>query len=238
MKQPKSIAWFIMAIVSGCQAMGQTMTEQNPNQFSRTNTSPGEVRTSDADYQQNISAGMAESQSEYEAMIRNASATSNRAVSHRPLPNFQAGPLRPRPAYLNFYHLNDARPDYLLCEYRVDEISYNQANEPKWFKAALTQIRHSGKKKFPPIKWVAVVIRNGVEHKGASTFEQSFKVGAIFKASDVFNRWRRLSPLVAQTRTDRHPFHFDQSRPTPGEQQRWTIVERHAAANHSVGKTN
>ena len=65
----------------------------------------------------------------------------------------------------------------------------------------------------------------------ASTFEKSFKVGAIFKASEVFDSSHDLSQLVADAEMDRHPFKYDTHQPTPGEQQRWLIVERHAATN-------
>jgi hypothetical protein len=56
-------------------------------------------------------------------------------------------------------------------------------------------------------------------------------VGAIFKASDVFDSSRDLSQLVVEVNMDRHPFKYDTSQPTPGEQQRWIIVEQHAATN-------
>ncbi|MGA2240640.1 MAG: hypothetical protein ABSH11_01180 [Verrucomicrobiota bacterium] len=151
--------------------------------------------------------------------------------SQFPFPNVAGYAHHPRPDYVNFYAINDHYPDYLLCEYDVDVKNYNQSNEPKWFKAALGQIHRSGPKKFPPIKWVAVAIRNVEEHKDASTFEQSFKVGAIFKASDVFDSSRKFSQLIVDADMDRHPFKYDQIQPTPGDAQRWLIVERHAATN-------
>ena len=149
-----------------------------------------------------------------------------------PFPNFQTGPGRPLPIHVNFYEIDDRYPTYLLCQYEVKEKDYNQTNEPEWFKASLEQIRHSGPKKFPPIKWVAVMIENRAEWKDASTFEQSCKIAAIFKASDVFNHWRRLSPLIARAEMDRHPFKYDPQQPTPGEQQRWIIVEQHSATTN------
>jgi hypothetical protein len=84
-----------------------------------------------------------------------------------------------------------------------------------------------------------VVVRNVAEHKGASTFEQSFKVGAIFKASDVFDSSSDLSQLVTHADMDRHPFLLDLKRPDlfPAEQQRWMIVERHAATNSTPNNT-
>jgi hypothetical protein len=142
---------------------------------------------------------------------------------------------------VNFYRINDHYPTYLLCEYDVDETNYDQSKESGWFKVALEQIRQSGPTKFPPIKWVAVAIRNVAEHKDASTFEKSFKVGVLFKASDVFDSLSDLSQLVAGAEMDRHPFFFDLKRPDlfPAEQQRWMIVERHAATNNpTTGTTN
>jgi len=49
------------------------------------------------------------------------------------------------------------------CASMMLKKDYNQTNEPEWFKASLKQIRHSGPKKFPPIKWVAVIIVNRAE---------------------------------------------------------------------------
>jgi hypothetical protein len=154
-------------------------------------------------------------------------------------PNVEGYALHPRPNYVNFYGIEDHYPKYLLCEYPVDEKRYNQVNEPKWFKAALKQTRRSGPTKFPPLQWVAVAIFNAAEHKDASTFEQSFKVGAIFKASDVFDSSSDLSQLVTHAEMDRHPFFLDLKRPDlfPAEQQRWMIVERHAATNSTTNDT-
>jgi hypothetical protein len=154
--------------------------------------------------------------------------------SQFPFPNVYGEPLHPRPNHVNFYRINDSYPTYLLCEYDINEENYSQSNEPKWFKAALKQIRSSGSKKFPPIKWIAVSIRNVAEHKDASTFEKSFKVGAIFKASDVFDSSSDLSQLFAHAGMVQHPFSLDLNRPAlfPAEQQCWLIVERHAATNN------
>ena len=128
--------------------------------------------------------------------------------------------------------MNDHYPAYLLCEYDVEGTNYSQASEPKWFQASLEQIRQSGPEKFPPVvKWVAVIIINRAGWTNASTYEQAHKVGAIFKASDVFNPSFDLSQLVAQAGMDRHPFKYDTSQPTPGDQDRWLIVEQHAATN-------
>jgi len=157
--------------------------------------------------------------------------------SQFPFPNVYGEPLHPRPNYVNFYRINDRYPNYRLCEYDVDVKNYNQSNEPKWFKAALKQARRSGPTKFPPIKWVAVAIRNVAEHKDASTFEKSFNVGALFKASDVFDLSSDLSQLVAHADMDRHPFFLDLKQPDlfPAEQQRWVIVERHVTNSPTAG---
>jgi hypothetical protein len=151
--------------------------------------------------------------------------------SQFPLPNYDAGPKRPYPIHVNLYDIYDHYPDYLTCQYDVDEKSYSQSDEPKWFKESLKQIRKSGPEKFPPLKWIAVIIVNRAGWTGESTFEQAHKVGAIFKASDVFDSSRDLSQLVANATMDRHPFFLDpqRSKYIPMEQQRWLIVERHAA---------
>jgi hypothetical protein len=139
------------------------------------------------------------------------------------------------PNYLNFYAINDHYPTYLLCEYRVDKREYSQSDEPGWFKASLKQIRQSGPKEFPPLQWIAVIIVNSADWESGSTFEQAYKVGAIFKASDVFNPSCDLSQLVAHTGIDRQPFKYDPSQVAPRDQQRWLIVEQHAATNSASG---
>lgn len=155
----------------------------------------------------------------------------NPPPSEWPFPNYPAGPGNPLPPYVNFYRINDHYPAYLLCEYQVDEEHYNQSDEPGWFKASLGQIRKSGPKKFPSIKWVAVIIENDAEWK-AGTIDQAHKVGAIFKASDVFDSSHDLPQLVVRVDMDRHPFKYDPSQPTPRDQDRWLIVEQHAATNN------
>jgi len=159
--------------------------------------------------------------------------------SEFPFPNVEGYAQHPPPNYVNFYAVDDRYPAYLQCEYDVDEKNYNQSNEPKWFKAALRQVRRFGPTKFPPIKWIAVIINNDAEWKDVSTIEQAHKVGAIFKASEVFDSSRDLSQLVAHAEMDQHPFKKDLQQPTPGEQDRWVIVERHAATNNpTTGTTN
>ena len=157
--------------------------------------------------------------------------------SQFPFPNFDGSSQQPMPTHLNFYEINDHYPNYLECTFDVDEKEYSQSDEPKWFKTSLKQIRHSGPKAFPPIEWIAVIIDNRAEYKGANTFDQCFKVGAIFKASDVFDSSSDLSQLVANAAMDRHPFFLDRKRPDlfPAEQQRWMIVERHATNNPTTG---
>lgn len=155
----------------------------------------------------------------------------NPPLSDWPFPNFETGPGRPLPNYVNFYAIDDRFPSYLLCEYAVKEENYDRAKESGYFRDALDQLRQSGPAKFPQITWVAVCIRNVEEHVDASTFEQSFKVGAIFRAVDVFDHSNDPWKLVANSEMDRHPFKYDLQQSTPGEQQRWLIVERHAATN-------
>jgi hypothetical protein len=147
------------------------------------------------------------------------------------LPNYETGPGRPLPDLVNFYSIDDHYPDYLLCEYDVDDVNYRQSDESGWFELSLKQIRHSGPRKFPPLKWIAVIIINHAEWKNENTFEQAHKVGAIFKASDVFDSSHKLSQLIVDAKMVRHPFKYDLIQPTPGDQQRWLIVEQHAATN-------
>jgi hypothetical protein len=148
-----------------------------------------------------------------------------------PFPNFQTGPGRPLPNYVNFYRIDDRFPSYLLCEYDVNATPYDPSKEIGWFRSALEQVRRSGPTKFPPIKWIAVTIRNVAEHKDATAFAGSFKVGAIFNSSEVFDVSFSLKALIARAAMDRHPFTYDPSHPLDGEDQRWLIVERHAAVN-------
>ena len=185
-------------------------------------------------YQKAKEAALAESKKEYEEMVRHPETITNRPPSEWPFPNFETGPGRPLPNYVNFYSMDDHFCAYLLCEYAVKEEHYAQTNESRWFTEALEQIRGSGPKRFPSLKWIAVAIRNVAEHKDATTFEQSFKVAAIFKADDIFDSSRPLSQLIAHADMDRHPFKYDTQQPTPGEQQRWLIVERHAATNQTT----
>ncbi len=163
---------------------------------------------------------------------------SNPHPSGWPFPNYQTSTGRARPNYLNFYRMDDRFPAYLLCEYDVKESSYRSADETEWFKASLGQIRRSGPQKFPRIQWVAVAIHNVADQKGTSPFEGSFKVGVIFKASDVFDSSRSLSELVAHVPVDRHPFKYDAHSLTPEGRERWIIVEQHAAANRPATGPN
>ena len=158
----------------------------------------------------------------------------NPPVNEISLPNFDSGPGLPRPLGFNFYRIDKRFPAYLLCTYDVSENHYDPSNEAEWFKAALLQIRATGAQSFPPIKWIAVAIVNVAEHKGESTFEQSFKAGAVFRASDVFDLEHDLRKTISQADVDRHPFKYGTPQSTSGEQQRWTVVEQHAATNHTA----
>jgi hypothetical protein len=139
-----------------------------------------------------FSNAVAESEREYEKMVLHPETVTNLPLSEWPFPNYQSGPLNPRPIHINLYDVNDKYPEYLLCEYDVDEKAYNKIGEHTWIEDALIQIRHHGQKSFPQVEWVVVAINNRAEHRGVSTFEQSFKVGAIFKAGDV--RIRHVLP--------------------------------------------
>jgi hypothetical protein len=124
------------------------------------------------------------------------------------------------------------------CAHRVVKGEYNQSDEPGWFKASLEQVRQSGPTNFPPIQWVAVIIINRAEWSGANTFEEAHKVGANFKASDVFNPSCDLSQLVAHANMDHHPFKYDPSQISPEDQQIWLIVEQHASTNRASAGPN
>lgn len=201
--------------IGACLSAGSGRSGQEP-------LSQGTTRPNDQD--QGLATALARAKKEYEE------ANTNPTPREIPLPNFNAGPGLPRPMGTNAYETRKYYPGYLLCTYDVSENHYDQSNEPAWFEAALRQMRSYGSKRFPPFNWVAVVIKNDAEHKGASTFEQSHKVGAIFKARDVFDISQDPQRLIAQAKMDRHPFVLDPKRETPGEQQQWTIVDRHAAA--------
>ena len=145
-----------------------------------------------------------------------------------PLPNFEGGPMRPLPANINFYMIYDQFPSYLLCTYRIKEENYDSSKEAEYFQKSLQQIRDLGDKEFPPVRWIAVIIRNLAEHKDTSTFEKSFKVGGIFKASDVFDHSKSISNLVSNVELDHHPFVYEPKQHTDTNlQQRWILVERH-----------
>ncbi len=173
-----------------------------------------------------------------EAAIEEMRRTLEVARSHQlnpPLPNFSAGPGLPHPLGLNFYSVNWHYPAYLLCEYSVSENHYDQSNEPAWFDAALLQIRATGRDRFASsLKWVAVAIHNRAER----TYEEGYRVAAIFELSEVFDISRDLARLITQTKLDRHPVIHDPKQLTPGEQQRWLIVERHAARNRTSDGSN
>jgi hypothetical protein len=177
-----------------------------------------------------MAAIMAQSRKEYEQRMNGTL----KGFVH--LPNYPVGPGRPQPIKINFYEIHDDYPAYLLCTYEVSESNYDASREPTWFEASLQQIRDTGQKEFPPIQWIAVIIGNRAEHTNAGNFEQSYKVGAIFKAADIFDRSVNLQTLITAAAMDRHPFVYD---PQNGEtwdtvkHQRWVIVERHAATTQA-----
>jgi hypothetical protein len=219
-------------------AANQGTNQSDNSQWNQTNANALLYEANhDTNYQQAKDAALAYATMLYEEKMHHPELFTNPPPSEWPFPNYPAGPGNPLPPYVNFYSMNDPYPAYLLCEYQVDEKNYTQSNEPKWFKASLEQIRQSGSKKFPQIKWVAVIIENDAEWK-ANTIDQAHKVGAIFKASDVFDSSQNLSQLVADAQMDRHPFKYDTSQPTPGEQDRRLIVEQHAATNHTNTGSN
>jgi hypothetical protein len=231
MKQTKHVTWIIL-IFGLFSVEGHAQTNgTSPDGF--TNTVEGQVNATN--YQRAKEPAIIDWEKvnkENEERLRNPH------PSDWPFPNYQTGPGRPLPIHVNFYCINDHFPTYLLCEYDINEQNYSETNEPTWFKAALKQVRLSGLKKFPPLKWIAVIIINRAGWNGAGTFELAHKVGAIFKADDVFNSTRDLSQLVADAKMDRHPFKYDTQQPTPGEQQRWLIVEQHAATNRPAVSPN
>jgi hypothetical protein len=245
MKQTKRLFWLAAAIccgvLVGCAhhhevspnsssavAMdGRVQRGQDTNALSKEVKPSGEILRTPGDARE-MEGIMARAQQEYEERNRHPEKLLHPPPSEWPFPNPGGG----LPLYLNFYRVDDHYPDYLLCMFDVDEKHYDKSKEGEWFETALSQVRRSGRKKFPPIKWVAAAICDRAEHKNEATFEQSFKVGAIFKASDVFSRWRNLSRLVARAGLDRHPFELDKGPSTPWGEQRWLIVERHSATNH------
>jgi len=114
-----------------------------------------------------MKAIMARAQQEYEERNQHPEMLLHPPPSEWPFPNPGGG----LPLYVNFYRMEDHYPDYLLCMFDVDEKHYDKSKEGEWFESALRQIRRSGRKKFPPIKWVAVAICNRAEHKNEATFE-------------------------------------------------------------------
>ena len=188
-----------------------------------------------ANYQQAKDEALALSQKQFEEYNRNPPAPTIN------LPNFPAGPGSPNPIEMNLYEMRGEYTGYLLCTYDVQESLYDPNKEPGWFLSALGQIRDTGPEKFPAFKWVAVVIHNRAEQQGESTFEQSYKAGAIFSSTEVFDSSHDLSQMASQATVDHHPFVYD---PTIGQSweaekhQRWVIVERHEAATRALVGSN
>jgi hypothetical protein len=167
-------------------------------------------------------------QREKEAILQHAQQLRDQSVRNSlqealPLPNPATGPGLPRPIAVNFYQVYKEYPGYLLCLYDVDETPYRSNDEVKWFTNSLVQIRSQGKARFPKIEWVAVAIFNRAEYQGASTFERCFKVGAIFRADDVFDPRHDFIAIMSTAQRDRKPFKYEA---TNNLQQRWLVVER------------
>jgi len=212
----------VLGCLFGC-AENDGVGSRNTSRRETRNASDAAPLSSCPSYIRSKEEGVARAEQLYEVKLRNP------LPERRSLPNFNAGPGIPHPVGVNFYAESEEYLDYLLCTYYVYEGHYDSTNEPAWFEAALLQIREQGSERFPPFKRVAVIICNRAEHKDASTFEQSHKVGALFDISAVFDHSQNTTKLVAESNLDRHPFVFDRSRPTPGQQQRWMIVERDLA---------
>ena len=212
-------------LCSGCRR-NQNITSQPQGNSSYSRRAPA-PRGNEEDSQQSKHAMIEQRRKEALEMMR----TGRGRKREKRLPNPICGPGRPLPDYVNFYEVHENYPAYLLCTFSVNKQHYDPNNESAWFKSALLQMRSSGPRSFwPTLKWVAVIITNSAEHKGVTTFEQSHKVGAIFDLKEVFDSSRDPAALVAQTQTDRHPFVFDVRQPDSWKQDRWMIVERHAAA--------
>jgi hypothetical protein len=232
-KHPMLVVFATGVCLFGVLARG---SDTMPSNSSATGTVAGVSSGQDTNQ-----SGAVNSQRTGDATIEEMKRTLDAARRHQinpPLPNFVTGPGLPPPIGVNFYSINWHYPHYLLCEYAVSENHYDRSNEPAWFKAALLQIRGYGPDRFPPIRWIAVLVCNVAEPGGTNAIAETSKVGAIFDASEVFDRTRDESQLIAQATMDRHPFMYDPKQPTPGEQQRWLIVERHAAAIGTTTNSN
>ena len=220
-RRPPLLCCILIAqcVTAGCGRGNNNKT--SPQQSSSTSTSGtvSEQQASQGRYQQGKAAAMEYAQKVYE----------QGGLKSPVLPNYPAGPGRPSPVQVNFYQIHDDHPDYLLCLFDVDESPYDPSEESRWFESALRQIRNTGQTRFPPVKWVAVIIRNRAEQKDAQTYERAHRVGAVFALKDVFNSSCSLSKLVAAAQLDRHPFAYDPQRTISWEQDRWLIVERNAA---------
>jgi hypothetical protein len=175
----KVICILVCVLSAGCASNH----EGSPSVLSATNAPPQMNSNELAKARAMIAGAMNEkARKEYEDRLRGIPPP----PSQFPFPNVEGYAHHPPPDYINFYAVDDRYPVYLQCEYGVDQKNYSQSNEPKWFKAALKQIRHFGPTKFPPIKWIAVIINNDAEWKDVSTIDQAHKVGAIFKTRALF----------------------------------------------------
>jgi hypothetical protein len=167
-------------------------------------------------------------QREKEAILQHAEQFRDRSIRNPlqetlPLPNPPTGSGLPRPIAVNFYQVYREYPGYLLCLYEVDEIPYRSNDEVKWFTNSLVQIRSQGKARFPKFEWVAVAIFNRADYQGVNTFERCFKVGAIFRADDVFDPGHDFIAVMNTAHMDREPFKYEAAN---NLQQRWLVVVR------------
>ena len=82
--------------------------------------------------------------------------------------------------------MDDRYTNYLLCTYEEVRVEkhYDKDNEPEWFwKRRCCKFAARGSLSSRRLNGVAVAIKNRAEHKATrSTFEQSYKAGAIFQS--------------------------------------------------------
>jgi hypothetical protein len=214
---------FYLSLLAGCQRSNEaSINESNiTNVASKKQAIPKEGELSDEEYQRKKEAALAGVVKIREEIVRNPQ------TNVMPLPNWVSGPGHPRPMGMNFYEIEEQYPDYVICTYDISEKHYDRTNEREWFEAAILQIRGVGKQRFPPVKWFAIVILNRAEFVDRNTIDQSYKVGTILKANQVFDIQQDPMRLVDQAEMDRRPFKVDPNT----QQDRWINVERHAATN-------
>ena len=225
------LRWMFVAVSSSCLLAGCVRDRQGLTGAAHGND---EQLQSDEENRAALRAALERAAKAYEERLNGKPPS----PSEFPFPNYETGPGRPRPTYVNSYRVEDNYPTYLLCIYDVEGKQYRQTNEPGWFKKVLCEIRRLGPYKFPPIEWVVVIILNRGDGKHVQPLDKWYPVGTIFKAGDVFDSSHDLSDLVAHAQLDRHPFLFDPYQPTLDAQRKWMILERHAATNLPPIKPN